>query len=110
QAVSLASRALRRRAAGRARPQRQARQARLPQGSQQGRLPLPQRSAEGRELRLGHGDAEGAAPARAPVRHEAVVKFLLVLLCFLLAGCSVGLTVTNSPDTLPCAPASACRD
>jgi len=35
------------------------------------------------------------------------VKFLLVLLCFLLAGCSVGLTVTNSPDTLPCAPASA---
>jgi hypothetical protein len=49
----------------------------------------------------------GSIPSAGTTGH--MVKLLLAL-CALLAGCSVGLTVTNSPDTLPCAPASACRD
>src|SRR5262245_40289682 len=32
------------------------------------------------------------------------VKRLLLLVTILLAGCTVGVTVTNAPDTLPCAP------
>jgi len=35
------------------------------------------------------------------------MKRLLLLLALLLAGCTVGVTVTNSPDTLPCAPGKA---
>jgi hypothetical protein len=37
------------------------------------------------------------------------MKRALLLLLLLLAGCSVGVTLTNSPDTLPCAPGTGIR-
>jgi len=39
--------------------------------------------------------------------------FIALMLCVLLSACAerplVGVTVTNSPDTLPCAPGKSCR-
>jgi len=38
---------------------------------------------------------------------------LALVLCLLLSACAerplIGVTVTNSPDTLPCAPGKSCR-
>jgi len=32
------------------------------------------------------------------------VKRLLLIIVILLTGCTIGVTLTNAPDTLPCAP------
>ena len=36
-------------------------------------------------------------------------SFLIAACLFFLGGCAVGVTVTNSPDTLPCAPGKGIR-
>jgi hypothetical protein len=36
------------------------------------------------------------------------MKCLLLFVAIVLAGCTIGVTVTNAPESLPCAPGKQC--